>query len=228
MNSITDKIKALRKHQRAKKVLGADMHAFRLHLVTEKAILRFEEVFRITLPDNFRTHLMTVGSGAGPYYGIMTPDEIEEELLSPSCGHGRTCGKEYDPAKPFPISDHDIKAWIQLRQGSRTGNSLTPGIDRPYPLDGTVTICSQGCTGWTVLVVSGALAGAVWDVECSMTDSWTPAQRPNTMLDPDARGLSAGMPELDVPPSFIQWYESWLERCSMEFAGTKLHTAIGK
>lgn len=81
-------------------------------------------------------------------------------------------------------------------------------------------ICEQGCTYWSVLILTGEFAGRVWDLDNSVgyCGEWKPAVRPPGWLElglPHRREL----PPLSRPPTFGEWFESWIEQCLTDLPG---------
>jgi hypothetical protein len=108
--------------------------------------------------------------GAGPYYGILPleqwasgPDELDDEGLR----------------RPCPLSEHLSRTaeWEQM---------LPAGVENPY--QGTLTIGSQGCTYYVLLVISGPARGRVVYIDLD-------GQPPYFLREPD----------------FLSWYERWLD-----------------
>jgi hypothetical protein len=88
-----------------------------------------------------------------------------------------------------------------------------------WPNDGCIPIGHQGCTKWTVLVLEGALRGTVWDMACfaGFDGEWVSARRPDGIIEaPDS--TQAELPPLSNPPDFLEWIESWVERCKLDLS----------
>lgn len=157
---------------------------------TPEALRELEEFLGTDLPPEFHRFLLTIGSGAGPHYGIWSPRQIRKEvqLDRDDCASDKIEPPHTDRALPITVA--------QVRE------TLAPV--HPYPLDGAVRICDRGCGTWTVLGLSGSLAGTVWDVDCHCGDwddsaDWWPATYPAFS------GLEG------QPVYFLDWYEVWLD-----------------
>src|SRR5205085_2604658 len=120
--------------------------------------------------------LLRVGPGAGPYYGIWTPEQIVAEFSSLAQEFEAEFGSQPDPGRPFPISRADS---IELQQALLRGDPA-PLVERAWPADGCLAIGHQGCSYWTVLVTAGELTGTVWDLsnQVGFDGEWLPARRP--------------------------------------------------
>ncbi len=156
------------------------------------------------LPDSYRQFLEEVGSGAGPYYGIYSADELLENLARIQTYLDEEQPRP-SPAQNFAFSRRDA-AEVELRLREK---SQQPWLSAPWPTDGCVPICFQGCTYWTALITTGECAGTVWDVACNQgTDGeWLPARRPPAKLD-----RRQPLPAIPCPPSFLDWYEGWIDQ----------------
>lgn len=171
------------------RVFGSNGHRWISHPVSRDSIDELCLYLGTRLPTEFEEFLHVIGSGAGPHYGIFSPAQIREEV---QLDRDDCAADQIDPPRsehPFPITAAHVR------------DELAPV--RPYPLDGAVRFCHRGCGNWTVLAITGELAGTVWDVDCHGGDwndraDWWPASYP-------------GHEQLDGQPvRFLDWYEHWL------------------
>ncbi|WP_165966614.1 SMI1/KNR4 family protein [Actinomadura sp. 7K507] len=187
-------------------VFGADVHRYRNTPLTRDAVAAFEGALGVSLPPAYREFLLRVGPGAGPYYGIFTPQESldEFELVG-------------DPAGEFRFTRADVerlygrrRAW--LRDPDSTGG---PAADSLVPEDGCIPIGTQGCEGLVVLVVTGDLAGTIWDWGSTSIRPATAA--PATLI----KDLYAQVEPifLGPTPDFLAWYDAWLVNAWSQLAG---------
>jgi hypothetical protein len=151
-----------------------------------------------------------MGHGAGPYYGLWSPAESLAELQGLSEDYEAEMGMPIRPDESFPLTADDLRA-IEARI---VAGDTSPAAEGVWPCSGCLPICHQGCTFWSVLVLTGEFAGRVWDVACFMgfDGQWLPARRPPGMVGagmPHPREL----PPLPRPPTFGEWYAGWIERC---------------
>ena len=72
----------------------------------------------------------------------------------------------------------------------------------------------------TALVTAGEFVGTVWDVACyqGWDGWWVPARRAPGIL---GRKHHKPLPDLTSPPTFLQWYEAWVERVEVDVADFK-------
>lgn len=172
---------------------GVEAHLYRMKPPLSSAALEsFEDAHHVRLPEDYRAFLLHVGNGgAGPYYGILPlqswddiyHDELEDELNEDPDVIGRAL------VAPCPIEDNLIfDGWEDSEENYRWNYRL-PHYEYS-PFQGTITICDQGCTYYSILVVSGNARGRV----CNVDLDWCVA------------------PNLAPFPDFLSWYEAWLDR----------------
>ena len=208
-------LEGLRRLDRKLTVFGASKHQYITHRVSESALAELELWCGVPLPDAFRRHLADTGHGAGPYYGIWDPGAIREELDSLCVDYREDVGASVSPASPFPLSRLDAE---KIRQRQAAGEEK-PWIVSNWPSDGCIPICHQGCTFWTVLIVTGECAGCVWDVANyeGWEGLWLPGRRPTgSLLNRDE---IKPLPPLPSPPAFEDWFQGWIERATTDLGG---------
>jgi hypothetical protein len=212
LHDIPRSIAALKLRKGASEIFGAEKHRFRLRPHRSQEIAHLERQLAVKLPDSFGRFLIEVGSGAGPYYGIYSA----EELLADFADIQTWLDDEQprpNPAKDFAFHRGDAEEVLQRRREKPEH----PWLNLSWPTDGCVPICFQGCTYWTALVTAGELAGTVWDVACyeGWNGHWAPARRASGIL---ALKTKEKLPELSSPPTWIEWYNAWLERVEADLA----------
>lgn len=172
------------------RVFGSNGHRWVSQPVTQDSLDELCQFLGTRLPAEVEEFLRIIGSGAGPHYGIFAPSEIREEvrLDRDDCAADQIESPHSD--QPFPITAAHVR------------DELVPV--RPYSLDGAVRFCHRGCATWTILAITGELAGTVWDVdrhggEWDDDADWWPATYP-------------GQETLDGQPVyFLDWYEHWVD-----------------
>jgi hypothetical protein len=204
LEDIARRVGALRQRPGFSKVFGAEKHRFQLRRHTEEEVALLELHLGVGMPDSFRQFLMEMGSGAGPYYGIWSPDELLENFARIQ-GYLDEDQPRPSPAKAFGLKINDATE-VERRMREETPRLW---LAMPWPTDGCVPICYQGCTYWSALITAGECAGTVWDVACNQgTDGeWLPARRPPARLD-----IRRKLLEIPYPPVFLDWYEAWVEQ----------------
>jgi hypothetical protein len=202
---------------------GDKGHRFELTLHSPDEIALLEEQLGVRLPQDYAKVLMATGSGAGPYYGLFAPGRILAEIDFWNGIVRKEGGPETSPSAPFPFRQSDADE-ICSRQKIDPSETLGRAT---YPCDGCIPICCQGCTLFGVLVTAGEQLGRVWSVNSDGRPNadWRPGVRPPGLLSGLRRdGSYARFGESDrgfvpkplsspsMPPTFLQWYGSWLER----------------
>jgi hypothetical protein len=188
-------------------------HHFERSFVKPTDLSRLETRLGVHLPTDYREHLMKVGSNVGPYYGLYSPDQMIEEIADGETESFLENEAPPTPSRHFPIYKENLVSFLRaVAEGSHPAY-----IKGRWPSDGCVPICYQGCTFWTALVTAGEFIGSVWDVACyeGWDGQWIPAQRAPGILDVETK---AKLPALSSPPTFLEWYEAWLERVEVDLA----------
>jgi hypothetical protein len=206
----------MRRLDSKRRVFGAHVHRYLSTPVSESNIAICEQQLGCTLPEDFRRFLMEVGHGAGPYYGVWDLKPAVEWLQHLGAELATEEGIEIMPSQPFPLTGDDLR---DIERKVRE-ESKHPCAGAKYPSHGCLPICHQGCIFWSVLVLQGEFAGKVWDV-CNPTahhGQWYPALRPPGRLFRDSSRQKV-LPRLPKPPTFVEWYRGWIERCLMNLGG---------
>jgi hypothetical protein len=174
----------------------------------------FETQLRVQLPVEYTQILTEIGSGVGPYYGLVSPSAVLKEISDLNrhlISRGRAAAS---PAKPVPLTQSDAN---EIQKRANAGD-VGPWIGTPWFCDGCIPICFQGCTFWAVPITSGELYGTVWDTN---EGDWLPAHPPAGIVI-DRRSKYTALPPLPAPPTFLGWYESWLERVEFDLSEDQL------
>jgi hypothetical protein len=149
-------------------------------VLTLEQIVAFERKHSCRLPESYREFLLHVGNGgAGPEYGIC---KLGQHLSD--SGHEECFEDNADLALPFPHAE----AWNE------------DGLDeesyhRCEHVAGALPINDRGCALWTYLVITGPLAGEIWNDDRGDGDGIHPH------LAPDGSRYQ-----------FLPWYLDWLGR----------------
>lgn len=116
----------------------------------------------------------------------------------------REWAEDLKPAEEFPFTAADAhRVHQEWRDRVRDPDGgWFKGIEVRSDLPGCVAISEQGCSGFTMLVTTGELAGSLWDMD---EWGWMPAHAD--------RSGSPGPDEvidLGPTPTFEAWYDAWL------------------
>ena len=177
-------------------VFGASSHKYHLNPpVSEAEVLAFEEKYGVSLPEDYRAFVQTIGdinaqkleTMAGPYYGLyafgtsldsLLYEKIETYLKAP-CNLSPDMTKEEwetlsDPLLPSEEEEEDDDDKYFAERAKVFGGLLPLG--------------SQGCTYEHALVLNGKYAGRVVNVD-----------------------LDLAQPKFAFEANFLDWYERYLD-----------------
>jgi hypothetical protein len=192
----------IRELDRGYEVFGASSHRYKLTPVAPLELEAFEKWCGVDLPASFRTHLLEVGYGAGPYYGLWSLTQVRKELDGFYRDQENEPETQPRPSDLFPLSQSDaVNCQKRVIAGAEK-----PWITATWPLAGCLPIGHQGCEYYTVLQITGDSPGAVWDIsECGY---WLPAScAPG--INKTGRSIQ---PKQRFPPTFEAWFQSWIDR----------------
>ena len=157
---------------------GEEAHGFRLRQpLVESQVRAFEDRHGVRLPEGYRLFLLHLGDGgAGPYYGVLpleraldAADEAAADFL----------------ARPSPLVPGMARGedWME-RLGCTAEDCYR----------GAIALVEQGCTYFSLLVVTGPARGRVVNVDLDLQPPYFPD-------DPD----------------FLSWYERWLDEMALGY-----------
>jgi hypothetical protein len=135
-------------------MFGASAHRFELGPpLPESEVTAFEREHGISLPDDYRAFITTIGhggpgrwGGAGPFYGLHPIQDWATSLWGTPDANTL--------AQPFPAEPGRVY--------SDWPSDVMSGDDHE-PYAGTLTLSDQGCGYLSILVVSGPARGRVAD-----------------------------------------------------------------
>ena len=135
---LSELLSRLRAADVQRRVFGSDRHGYRLGpVLSEAELASFESAQHVTLPEDYRCFLGTVGNGgAGPFYGLKSLNSFGRDL-----------------SKPFPMT----QATDQLTEKEKASEHDPDGCG------GVLEFCHQGCGIYSYLVVNGPTFGTIWD-----------------------------------------------------------------
>ena len=184
-------------------VFGASSHKYHLNPpVSEAEVLAFEEKYGVSLPEDYRTFVQTIGDAnaqkletmAGPYYGLYAFGTQVDDLLYE--------GSEIYLKAPCTLSpDMTQEEWESLSDPLLTDEEEEDEeegyvievedkyfAERAKVFGGLLPLGSQGCTYYHALVLNGKYAGRVVNVD-----------------------LDLAQPKFAFETNFLDWYERYLD-----------------
>ncbi|MFM2478633.1 SMI1/KNR4 family protein [Celerinatantimonas sp. MCCC 1A17872] len=167
-------------------------------------LVQTEAKFNITLPSGYRDFLLQMGDQCpGPHGQLISLQQaLDEYRIAPATiqmlQQEFLAVEEYHPENEALV----VQAEEQVNSGkisSQQFDDLIAYYD-VYFLGGTLNIADLGCGYWIKLVVNGPTRGEVWQ---------------------DDTAVDCGMHPLGL--SFLDWYQSWLEKSLQEQEKGRLH-----
>ncbi|WP_126243325.1 SMI1/KNR4 family protein [Chitinophaga rhizosphaerae] len=196
---IRSKFSQLSTRDAGQTVFGSTSHRYLFHQpVSIQEIESFETRHGIRLPAEYTLFLTEMGNGgAGPYYGLEMLKNVlytdldyrkPDELLNPSAPFPHTTGWNAE-FKPTVSEEEDLQGYEEQYE------TFSDMYFDPSWMNGAIAICNYGCGIGIHLVVNGPAHGTIWA---------------------DLRGSDNGIQPASVsgntaPPTFFDWYESWLD-----------------
>ncbi len=238
IDELKRKLERLSTLDRQRKVFGAYMHKYESHPVTEVELLLLEAALGVRLPEDYRQFLQVIGYGAGPYYGLLGPKQILDELREYASE-----GPEplWSPGCPFPFSREQAEECFRIMGEHRDGSL----VGRTWPVDGCIPICFEGCSYYSLIVTAGDLAGSIWsssneglddefdELSQTFNDTYNRytynlAPQPPGDISLPGSWIPAWAPALSPEPTFLEWYNAWLDQCLLDFEQGKGNQPEGK
>ena len=184
-------------------VFGASSHKYHLNPpVSEAEVLAFEEKYGVSLPEDYRAFVQTIGNAnaqkletmAGPYYGLYAFGTQVDDLLYE--------GSEIYLKAPCALSpDMTQEEWESLSDPLLTDEEEEDEeegyvievedkyfAERAKVFGGLLPLGSQGCAYYHALVLNGKYAGRVVNVD-----------------------LDLAQPKFAFETNFLDWYERYLD-----------------
>lgn len=151
---------------------GSEHHGFRWNdPLPEADVAAFEAEHGITLPGPYRAFLTLAGNGgAGPYYGILPLE--------------RWADAAWDITPDLLARPALIRPDLPARQNWDEALGCPEGM----ALQGTISVVDQGCTYYSLLIITGPDRGRIVNIDLSFTPAHFCGDR-----------------------DFLAWYERWLD-----------------
>ena len=185
-------------------VFGASSHKYHLNPpVSEAEVLAFEEKYGVSLPEDYRDFVQTIGDAnaqkletmAGPYYGLSAfgtqVDDLlyegSEIYLKAPCALSPDMTQEEWEALSAPLELEDFEDEDDEEEGYVIEVEDNYFAERAKVFGGLLPLGSQGCTYYHALVLNGKYAGRVVNVD-----------------------LDLAQPKFTFETNFLDWYERYL------------------
>lgn len=190
---IKAKLQQLKGNDYKREVFGAETHQYKLNPCLSMSVVRaFETKYSITLPADYVAFMTQVGNGgAGPFYGLVP---FEACLLSDLDFQNNA--SLLNPTKPFPYSSAWNIDFTDSEDDDEKYEKLTEEYFDDNHITGWIQVANYGCGVHLGLIVNGPSYGIIWS---------------------DDRGNDEGLHPFtgfsnEVPISFLDWYERWLDK----------------
>ena len=184
-------------------VFGASSHKYHLNPpVSEAEVLAFEEKYGVSLPEDYRAFVQTIGDAnaqkletmAGPYYGLSAfgtqVDDLlyegSEIYLKAPCALSPDMTQEEWEALSAPLEFDDFED--DEEEGYVIEVEDNYFAERAKVFGGLLPLGSQVCTYYHALVLNGKYAGRVVNVD-----------------------LDLAQPKFAFETNFLDWYERYLD-----------------
>ena len=171
LHRIQQKLSQAKEADKNLEVFGADAHQYHLNPpVSEAEVLAFEEKYGVSLPEDYRAFVQTIGDAnaqkldtmVGPYYGLYAFGTQVDDLLYK--------GSETYLKAPCALSpDMTQEEWEALSSPllmDEEEEEYTQQCGKVF--GGLLSLGSQGCAYYHALVLTGPYAGRVvnvnWDL----------------------------------------------------------------
>lgn len=198
--SLRQRITTLDRLDRERVVFGAKSHDYRFQPVSAEEMNEFEEWCGCRLPEDYRSFLLTFGTGAGPAYGLWPLSTIREELGQIYQDYQEEHQLLANPADVFVLEEEILEA---ASRGKRREFAAppTPG--------GFLPITHKGCEYVTLLVTTGRCRGWVFHADNfgSAGSVWLPESLPVGVLEVQPTELL-----FPAYPTFLDWITGWIDR----------------
>ena len=214
LHRIQQKLSQAKAADKDLEVFGAETHEYHLNPpVSEAEVLAFEKKYGVSLPEDYRAFVQTIGDAkaqkldtmAGPYYGLyafgtqvndLVYDQTETYLKAP-CALSPDMTKEEWEALSSPLlmndeededfeDDEEDEDYEQEEDEKQTEEDYTQQCGKVF--GGLLPLGSQGCAYYHALVLTGPYAGRVVNV------NWDLIQ-----------------PTFAFETNFLDWYERYLD-----------------
>ena len=208
LHRIQQKLSQAKAADKDLEVFGAETHEYHLNPpVSEAEVLAFEKKYGVSLPEDYRAFVQTIGDAkaqkldtmAGPYYGLyafgtqvndLVYDQTETYLKAPCALSPDMTQEEWealsDPLLMSEEEDEGFENYEQEEDKTQTEEDYTQQCGKVF--DGLLPLGSQGCADYHALILTGPYAGRVVNVNWDLLK-----------------------PVFAFETNFLDWYERYLD-----------------
>ena len=188
-------------------VFGASSHKYHLNPpVSEAEVLAFEKKYGVSLPEDYRAFVQTIGDAkaqkldtmAGPYYGLyafgtqvndLVYNQTETYLKAPCALSPDMTQEEWEAlSDPLLMSEEEDEDFEEDEKVETTETEEDYIQQCGKVFGGLLPLGSQGCTYYHALVLNGKYAGRIVNVD-----------------------LDLAQPKFAFEINFLDWYERYLD-----------------
>ena len=207
LHRIQQKLSQAKAADKDLEVFGAETHEYHLNPpVSETEVLAFEKKYGVSLPEDYRAFVQTIGDAkaqkldtmAGPYYGLyafgtqvndLVYDQTETYLKAPCALSPDMTQEEWEAlSDPLLMSEEDEDDFEEDEEVETTETEEDYIQQCGKVFGGLLPLGSQGCTYYHALVLNGKYAGRIVNVD-----------------------LDLAQPKFAFEANFLDWYERYLD-----------------
>ena len=209
-------LETLRKLDPDCRLFGVSEHRYNCSKVSEAALRAVESEIGFSIPDSYREHLLKIGTGPGPGYGLLPLkaryQNVEEDY--------------YEPVAPSEVPEGVIADFTVLEAGDISRIIERHKLEQPHHLSaicprfeslhGLHILSHAGCAYVDGIVLAGNMKGSIWSI-CLDTFEGIP-QGIVELEDYEIELLSSGVVKRrggnlrysEEPFDFAAWISVWV------------------
>ncbi|MGF6906136.1 SMI1/KNR4 family protein [Fusobacterium sp. PH5-44] len=191
---IKNKINKLIALDKDHKIFGSSSHNHILNTtLSEEEIKLYETKENIILPSEYKEFIIKIANGGvGPHYGLYPL--------------GNNDGEQLELSKDFPFKKEE--PFILIDVYDNIPEDLTEDEEEEFykniyknANNGYILLSTEGCGMYSTLILNGAESGNIWFRDFANDAGMFPLTNPNT----------------NMPLTFYDWYELWLDKSIEHF-----------
>jgi len=181
---IKTKLLIAKKADKEFKVFGSRSHKYTHRTIASyDEIVAFETKYNVTLPECYKSFMLNIGSGVGPYYGVWDLGSAIHSLIENP--------KDYFSVENKCMNLANYDEWFKVIEKIEEDDEIS---DEEYDQElneifaGILPIGTAGCTSVIGLILVGKDKGKVAHLTTDLH-----------------------MPSITYEDNFLDWYERWLD-----------------